>query len=235
MPLTVLSFEISLANHGVLFLDELPEFRRRTLDLLRQPIEDGHVVISRSKYRIRYPSQVMVVASMNPSPAGGWPGDDQTGVSELEMKRYLSRISGPFMDRMDMHVEVPAVKYEQLQEVTAKEGSEQIRARVVAAREQQVERFSGSTGIYCNAQMGRSEIRRMINLDPESERVLRKMMKLRDLSARAHDRILKMARTIADLDGAPRISGEHVGEAADYRVLDRKGWGFQNPVNPERV
>lgn len=227
--------EISLANHGILFLDELPEFRRRTLDLLRQPIEDGHVVISRSKYRIRFPSRVMLVASMNPSPGGGWPGEDQSEVSQSEMRRYLSRISGPFMDRMDMHVEVPSVKYEQLKASQTSERSEAIRTRVVAARNLQTKRFDAIPGVHCNAQMRRSEIRHMIHLAPKAERVLRKMMKLRELSARAHDRILKMARTIADLDGSGEISDAHVSEAVGYRVLDRNEWWFQKARSEEGV
>ncbi|MEX0594387.1 MAG: YifB family Mg chelatase-like AAA ATPase [Balneolaceae bacterium] len=216
--------EISLANHGILFLDELPEFRRRTLDLLRQPMEDGYVEISRARYRVQYPSRVMLVASMNPSPQGGWPGGDQTGVTDAEMRKYLSRISGPLMDRIDMHVEVTAVEYEELKGGVGVESSTEIRSRVIQARQKQVLRFQGVPGIYCNAQMNRKELRAHTRRTPDAESRLGEAMKKNNLSARAYDRILKMARTVADLDGKDRISKSHIYEAIRYRVLDRSDW-----------
>lgn len=216
--------EISLANHGILFLDELPEFRRRTLDLLRQPMEDGHVVISRARYRVRYPSRVMLVASMNPSPKGGWPGGDRTGVTSTEMRKYLARISGPLLDRIDMHVDVSAVEYKELKKGVAVESSEEIRSRVIRARDRQLQRFRDAAGIYCNAQMSRKEVRTYTRRTTGAESKLEEAMKKNHLSARAYDRILKMARTIADLEEVDRISRGHVSEAVRYRILDRKEW-----------
>ncbi|MGM0506699.1 MAG: ATP-binding protein, partial [Bacteroidota bacterium] len=169
-------------------------------------------------------SRVMLVASMNPSPQGRWPGGDQTGVTDTEMRGYLSRISGPLMDRIDMHVEVAAVNYRELKQGAGTESSEEIRSRVIQARGRQLQRFRNAPGIYCNAQMNRKELRVHARRTSGAESRLEEAMKENNLSARAHDRILKMARTVADLDGSTRISETHIFEAVRYRILDRSDW-----------
>jgi magnesium chelatase family protein len=207
--------EISLAHNGVLFLDELPEFQRNALEVLRQPLEDGCVNISRARMSVTYPARFMLVASMNPSPAGDWPvPDDIKGMTEA--LKYRSRISGPLMDRIDLHVEVPKVSFDELAARSNGEGSESIRARVVAARNLQELRFRGHTGIYCNAQMHPRLVRQHCRLDETGTALLRTVMQTLKLSARAYDRILKVARSIADLAGSDSIKAEHVAEGAQY-------------------
>jgi magnesium chelatase family protein len=217
--------EISLAHNGVLFLDELPEFRRSVLEVLRQPLEDRVITISRARFTVDYPASVMLIASMNPCPCGfhNHPEKECTCAGGMRQK-YLNRISGPLLDRIDMHVEVVPVSYGKLATTSSAEGSAVIRERVVQARTIQSERFAADSGIYCNAQMSSSMIRRYCHLDETGSRLLRAAMDIRGLSARAYDRILKMARTIADLDASDEIHPDHLSEAINYRSLDREGW-----------
>ncbi len=216
--------EISLAHNGVLFLDELPEFKRTVLEVMRQPLEDREVTISRAKFTVTYPSSFMLVASMNPSPSGYFndPNSPMTS-SPAEMQRYLSKISGPLLDRIDIHIEVTPVPFEKLAEERKGESSNIIRERVIKARRYQTERFSEDK-IHYNAQMGSKLIRKYCKLDETSLQLLKTAMERLNLSARAYDRILKVARTIADLDNAPEISPAHISEAIQYRSLDRDGW-----------
>lgn len=213
--------EVSLAHNGVLFLDEFPEFRRNVLEALRGPLEDGSVTISRASGSITYPSRFMLVAAMNPCPCG-FLGDPvkQCRCSFNEIKKYRSRISGPILDRIDIHVEVPPVKYEELLDAPPGEASSEIRKRVSAARQVQLERFKGE-GIFCNAQMTGRHIRRYCTLSPGAKELLREVSRKFALSARSLNRALKVARTIADLSGRERIEEEHVLEAVNYRVLER--------------
>lgn len=217
--------EISMAHHGVLFLDELPEFKRSALEVMRQPLERGVVSISRARMSVTYPSRIMLVASMNPSPAGGWydPADPD-GASPGQMQRYLGKISGPLLDRIDLHIEVRKVNYEELSAAAGGEGSGEIRRRVVGARNRQNRRFRKREGIYSNAQMNTRTAREVCVLDRAGAGLLRKALTALGLSARAYDRILKVSRTIADLDGADAIRSSHVAEAIQYRSLDREGW-----------
>lgn len=217
--------EISLAHNGVLFLDELPEFKRSVLEVMRQPLEDREVTISRAKFSITYPSSFMLVASMNPSP-GGYFNDPKAPVtsSPTEMQRYLSKISGPLLDRIDIHIEVTPVPFDKLNEETRGEQSNDIRKRVIAAREVQSERFKEKAKIHYNAQMGPPQIRDFCELDEAGKKLLKNAMERLNLSARAYDRILKVARTIADLEAAESISSTHISEAIQYRSLDREGW-----------
>jgi magnesium chelatase family protein len=216
--------EISLAHNGVLFLDELPEFRRSALEVLRQPLEDGHVCISRSRLTVTYPCKIMLVASMNPSPDGDWyDPDSMNGTTGVQMQRYLGRISGPLLDRIDLHVEVNKVSFDELSSRSAGEGSAAIRQRVIEARDRQHRRFEG-TEIHCNAHMSGRMVRRICTLDEAGHTILRKAITVLGLSARAYDRILKVARTIADLEGSENIRAAHVAEAIQYRSLDREGW-----------
>ncbi|HKJ45043.1 MAG TPA: YifB family Mg chelatase-like AAA ATPase [Balneolales bacterium] len=217
--------EISLAHNGVLFLDELPEFKRSALEVLRQPLEDGHVSISRARMSVSYPSKIMLVASMNPSPTGDWyDPDNPNGTSPVQMQRYLSKISGPLLDRIDLHIEVNKVSYEELSSRSSGETSDCIRERVVRAREIQTKRFLGMKGIYCNAQMSTRMVRKMCRIEKNSSELLKKAIDKFGLSARAYDRILKVSRTIADLDFSEGIKTSHVAEAIQYRSLDRQGW-----------
>ncbi len=213
--------EVSLAHHGVLFLDEFPEFRRNILDLLRQPLEDGQVTIARASMTLTYPARFTLVAAMNPCPCG-FAGDPSTPCrcSALEIQRYRSRISGPILDRIDLHVDVPAVKVEDLHGQQQTESSHQVRARVMAARERQRARFE-HRGIFANAAMGPKDVERHCVLDSHGERLLQEAIAALHLSARAYHRILKVARTIADLEGSERIAPHHVLEAIQYRTLDR--------------
>ncbi len=213
--------EISLAHHGVLFLDELPEFKRSVLETMRQPLEEGHVTISRAAGTMTFPSQFMLIAAMNPTPDGKMPHESKS--SPREIQSYLGRISGPLLDRIDLHVEVPSVKFREMQAARLGEGSAQIRARVIAARQRQRERFRPA--IACNARMGPRELRQHCALDDTAKALLEHAMSDLNLSARAHDRILKVARTIADLAGSERLNVEHIGEAIQYRSLDRQLWG----------
>lgn len=217
--------EISLSHNGVLFLDELPEFKREVLEVMRQPLEDREVTISRAKFTVTYPSSFMLVASMNPSP-GGYFNDPDAPVtsSPAEMQRYLSKISGPLLDRIDIHIEVTPVPFEKLSDETKAEASADIRKRVTKAREVQVERFRESEKTNYNAQMNVKQIRKYCALDDASKQLLKTAMERLNLSARAYDRILKVSRTIADLEGVDKVSGVHISEAIQYRSLDRDGW-----------
>jgi magnesium chelatase family protein len=217
--------EISLAHNGVLFLDELPEFKREVLEVMRQPLEDREVTISRAKFTITYPSSFMLVASMNPSP-GGYFNDPNAPVSSspAEMQRYMSKISGPLLDRIDIHIEVTPVPFEKLTETRQGESSVLIRERVTRAREIQSERFEHLTSIHYNAQMSTKQIREYCALDEASLQLLKTAMERLNLSARAYDRILKVARTIADLEQATTVTSNHIAEAIQYRSLDREGW-----------
>ncbi|PKA84434.1 magnesium chelatase family protein [Ulvibacter sp. MAR_2010_11] len=217
--------EISLAHNGVLFLDELPEFKRSVLEVMRQPLEDRDVTISRAKFTVTYPSSFMLVASMNPSP-GGYFNDPDAPVtsSPLEMQRYLSKISGPLLDRIDIHIEVTPVPFDKLSDERKGEASIVIRERVTNARKLQTERFTTYDSIHYNAQMGVKQIRKYCKLDVASLDLLKTAMERLNLSARAYDRILKVARTIADLETSEAITGNHISEAIQYRSLDRDGW-----------
>lgn len=217
--------EISLAHNGVLFLDELPEFKRSVLEVMRQPLEDRDVTISRARFTVTYPSSFMLVASMNPSP-GGYFNDPGAPVSSspAEMQRYLSKISGPLLDRIDLHIEVTPVPFDKLSEDRRGEASNIIRERVTLARKIQAERFEAFETVHYNAQMGVKQIRKLCKLDDASMQLLKAAMERLNLSARAYDRILKVARTIADLQAVQEISGEHISEAIQYRSLDRDGW-----------
>jgi magnesium chelatase family protein len=215
--------EISLAHHGVLFLDELPEFKRSVLETMRQPLEEGHVTISRAAGTMTFPSQFMLVAAMNPTPDGKMPHESKS--SPREIQNYLGRISGPLLDRIDLHIEVPAVKFREISSESAGESSEQIRERVIAARQRQQTRFASRPKITCNARMGTKELKQFCELDDATKELLKFAMTDLNLSARAYDRILKVARTIADLAGSEKIASEHVSEAIQYRSLDRQMWG----------
>lgn len=217
--------EISLAHNGVLFLDELPEFKRGVLEVMRQPLEDRNVTISRARFTVTYPSSFMLVASMNPSPGGYFNDPDAPVVSSpAEMQRYLSKVSGPLLDRIDIHIEVTPVPFDKLSEERRGEPSKVIRERVTKARLFQEERFAANEGIHYNAQMGVKQIRKYCKLDEASLQLLKTAMERLNLSARAYDRILKVARTIADLEASETIHGTHIGEAIQYRSLDRDGW-----------
>ncbi len=217
--------EISLSHNGVLFLDELPEFKRSVLEVMRQPLEDREVTISRAKFTVTYPSSFMLVASMNPSPSGYFNDPDAPVTSSpAEMQRYLSKISGPLLDRIDIHIEVTPVPFEKLSEDRKAESSIEIRKRVTASREIQAERFKEFENIHYNAQMNSKQIRKYCSLDDASKSLLKTAMERLNLSARAYDRILKVSRTIADLEGVKEINGTHISEAIQYRSLDREGW-----------
>lgn len=217
--------EISLAHHGVLFLDELPEFKRSVLEVLRQPLEDRVVTISRAKFSVEYPASFMLIASMNPCPCGNYNHPDKECVCPPgTVQRYLNKISGPLLDRIDLHVEVTPVPFEELSQNRAAESSNQIRERVIKAREIQKERFADYSGIYANAQMNTKLLREICVISPVAQTLLKTAMERLKLSARAYDRILKVSRTIADLAGSKEIKPEHVAEAIQYRSLDREGW-----------
>lgn len=214
--------EISLAHHGVLFLDELPEFARNVLEVLRQPLEDGRVTISRSKMSIDYPANFMLVCAMNPCPCGNYGNPNQECTcTQMQIQKYVGKISGPLLDRIDIHVEVPAVKYAELASKRTGERSEKIRERVVSARTIQSQRFAERRGVYSNADMQSKEIKEFCQIDDEGASLLKMAMQKLGLSARAYDRILKVARTIADLAESEKIKPEHLSEAIQYRSLDR--------------
>ncbi|NSW94448.1 MAG: YifB family Mg chelatase-like AAA ATPase, partial [Bacteroidales bacterium] len=217
--------EISLGHNGVLFLDELPEFKRSVLEVMRQPLEDRVITISRAKSTVNYPASFMLVASMNPCPCGFHNHPEKECVCTPGMvQKYLNRISGPLMDRIDIHIEVVPVNYEKLSGKCTLESSRTVRERVIKARAIQSERFRGISGVYCNAQMSPAMQKKYCQLDETGGRLLKTAMEVRGLSARAYDRILKVARTIADLDASDNILPEHVSEAINYRNLDREGW-----------
>ena len=218
--------EMSLAQNGVLFLDELPEFKRSVLEVMRQPMEDRMVTISRSKMTVEYPSNFMLVAAMNPCPCGYYnhPEQECTCASGV-VQRYLNKISGPLLDRIDIHVEVVPVPFKELSDVRTSERSETVRQRVVKARKIQEERFKDIEGVHCNAQMSSKLLRQHCKISEQGYTILKNAMEKLGLSARAYDRIQKVARTIADLDESPDILTEHLSEAIHYRSLDRESWG----------
>lgn len=217
--------EISLAHNGILFLDELPEFKKTVLEVLRQPIEDRKVTISRTRISIEFPSNFMLIASMNPCPCGYYthPEKDCT-CPPGGVLRYLNRISGPLLDRIDLHVEVTPASYNELSEKRTGESSSEIRKRVINARLIQAERFKNSAGIHCNAMTTSAMLNEFCRIDSVSNTLLKTAMSRLNLSARAYDRILKVGRTIADLDNSSNIKAEHIAEAIQYRSLDREGW-----------
>jgi len=217
--------EISLAHHGVLFLDELPEFKRTVLEVMRQPLEERVVTISRARFSIEYPASFMLVASMNPCPCGFYNHPEKDCVCGPGIvQKYLNRISGPLLDRIDIHLEVTPVPFRELTSTSAGEKSDVIRARVEKARKIQALRFEGNQGVYCNAQMGSKLLHDVCVLNEEGRQLLKTAMERLGLSARAYDRILKVSRTIADLDANDNIRTEHLAEAIHYRSLDRDGW-----------
>ena len=218
--------EISLAHNGVLFLDELPEFSRSVLEVLRQPLEERQVTVSRSRVSVNYPANFMLVAAMNPCPCGYYNHPAQECIcSPHQINRYMGRISGPLIDRIDLHIEVTPVEFEQLGEGRTSESSAEIRGRVIAARERQKIRFEDHPGVYHNAMMPTSLARQVCRIDSSGRRLLKVAMERLGLSARAFERILKVSRTIADLQGSPEIETMHLAEAIQYRSLDRANWG----------
>lgn len=217
--------EISLAHNGVLFLDELPEFKRTVLEVMRQPLEDRVVTISRAKFSVEYPASFMLVASMNPCPCGYYNHPEKECVcAPGVVQKYLTRISGPLLDRIDLHVEVTPVPFSELSRGQISESSKNIRERVIKARNIQSQRFAGLPGIYSNAQMQTKELKTYCSLNDSGNTLLKNAMEKLGLSARAYDRILKVGRTIADLDHSQHIEPSHIAEAIQYRSLDRDGW-----------
>ncbi|MCB0736471.1 MAG: YifB family Mg chelatase-like AAA ATPase [Bacteroidetes bacterium] len=217
--------EISLAHNGVLFLDELPEFKRTVLEVLRQPLEERNVTISRARFSVTYPASLMLVASMNPCPCGYYNHPEKECVcSPGVVQRYLNKISGPLLDRIDLHVEVVPVSFDQLTEKKQTAGSLAIRERVIKAREVQAERYQNDAGVFANAQMTTKHLRESCVISAPGQALLKTAMNKLNLSARAYDRILKVARTIADLAASPNIQIEHLAEAIQYRNLDRENW-----------
>lgn len=218
--------EISLAQNGVLFLDELPEFKRTVLEVMRQPMEDRVVTISRARLTIDYPASFMLVAAMNPCPCGYYNHPEQSCVcAPGVVQRYLNKISGPLMDRIDIHVEVVPVPFRDLADAKNGEPSQAIRERVVKARQIQEERYQQTPNVHCNAQMSSKQLRQLCQINDQGKSILKNAMEKLSLSARAYDRILKVARTIADLDQSPEIQPDHLSEAIQYRSLDRENWG----------
>ena len=215
----------TVAHNGVLFLDELPEFQRNVLEVLRQPLEEGAVTIARAALSVTFPARFMLAAAMNPCPCGffGDPAHD-CHCSPPQIQRYVSKISGPLLDRIDIHIEVPAVKYKELRGDSAIEDSAAVRERVIGARERQTERFTGEKHVYANAQMPPRLIRKHCAITADGEKLLETAVMRLGLSARAHDRILKVSRTIADLDASAGIEPRHLAEAIQYRTLDRTYW-----------
>jgi magnesium chelatase family protein len=217
--------EISLAHNGVLFLDELPEFKRSALEVMRQPLEERRVTISRAKFTVDYPSSFMLVASMNPCPCGYYNHPEKECICPPGMvQKYLSKISGPLLDRIDLHVEVTPVNFSELSSDRLAEKSEDIRERVIRAREKQIERFGEKPDLHANAQMSPQMVRDICKINAAGQTLLKKAMEKLGLSARAYDRILKVSRTIADLSGSDDIKLEHLAEAIHFRSLDREGW-----------
>ena len=218
--------EISLSHNGVLFLDELPEFKRSVLEVLRQPMEERRITISRAKMTTEYPASFVLVAAMNPCPCGYYNHPDiECTCHPGAVNKYLAKVSGPLMDRIDLHIEVTPLSHSALSEKTLGESSETIRKRVIAARKIQEERYKDYKGIHCNAQMTTKLFRQYCDIDQECQDLMKVAMDRLGLSARAYDRILKVARTIADLDNSERITATHLSEAINYRSLDRESWG----------
>ena len=218
--------EISLSHNGVLFLDELPEFKRNVLEVMRQPMEERRVTISRARQAVDFPASFMLIASMNPCPCGFYNHPEKTcNCPPGAVSKYLNRISGPLLDRIDLHVEVTPVTFSALASKETIESSANIRDRVMAARSIQANRYKGKTGIYSNAQIGSKEMKEICQLNDAGQRLLKNAMEKLSLSARAYDRILKVARTVADLANSEHIMPEHIAEAIHYRSLDREGWG----------
>jgi magnesium chelatase family protein len=217
--------EVSLAHNGVLFLDELPEFKRSALEVMRQPLEDGKVTVSRAAGSVTFPSEFMLVAAMNPCPCGYF-GDlkRECRCGPVQVQRYRQRISGPLLDRIDLHIEVPAVEYRDVASERAEEGSAAIRERIGRGRELQQHRFQKDAKVNCNARMATRQLKQHCKLSQDSQELIRVAMNELNLSARAYDRILKVSRTIADLDGQTDIAPEHVSEAIQYRAFDRTLW-----------
>ncbi len=218
--------EISLAHNGVLFLDELPEFRRTVLEVMRQPLEDRHIIISRARFSVEYPASLMLVASMNPCPCGYYNHPTKECVCPPgAVSKYLNRISGPLLDRIDIHLEVVPVPFNKLAELKPAESSQTIRDRVIRARNIQSQRYKDVKGVFCNAQMSSRQVRQYVELDHAGNLLLKNAMDKLGLSARAYDRILKVARTIADLENSASVEVRHISEAIQYRSLDRESWG----------
>ncbi|TAD81882.1 MAG: ATP-binding protein [Bacteroidetes bacterium] len=218
--------EISLAHNGVLFLDELPEFKRTVLEVMRQPMEERRVTISRAKVAIDFPAAFMLVASMNPCPCGYFNHPERECTCPPgAVQKYLNRVSGPLLDRIDLHVEVTPVPFSELSNISSSERSDEIRQRVIAARDIQSQRYENSEGVYCNAQMSSNQMKTFCVLSSAGANLLKTAMQKLNLSARAYDRILRVSRTIADLAASPDIKPEHVAEAIQYRSLDRESWG----------
>ena len=218
--------EISLAHNGILFLDELPEFGRSILEVMRQPLEDKVVTVARAKYSVAYPANFMLVASMNPCPCGYYNHPPkECNCSRHAVERYIGKISGPLMDRIDIQIEVTPVEYNQMNNPEPAEPSQAIRQRVIAARERQLRRFEGIDGVFTNAMMNSAMLAEFCPLDEQCSALLSRAMERLALSARAYNRIVKVARTIADLEGAEQISSAHIAEAIGYRNLDRENWG----------
>jgi magnesium chelatase family protein len=217
--------EVSLSHHGVLFLDELPEFNKNVLENLRQPLEDGKVTISRANLSLTYPARFMLAAALNPCPCGYFSDPHHTcSCNPLQIQRYMSRISGPLLDRIDIHAQVPALTYDELSRTQRGEDSATMRERVEAARRIQLQRFGAGEKIFCNAHMQPHHLRDHCQLDETSRGLLKAAIERLGLSARAYDRILKVARTIADLEGVAQLGGSHIAEGIGYRSLDRKLW-----------
>ena len=217
--------EISLAHNGVLFLDELPEFKRTVLEVLRQPLEDRVVTVSRARFSVEYPAGFMLVSSMNPCPCGFYNHPEKECVCAAGMvQKYLNKISGPLLDRIDIHIEVTPVPFKELSQLKPSENSKSIRERVMKARQFQEERYENKNGIYCNSQITSKILREVCQIDKAGSMLLKAAMEKLDLSARAYDRILKVSRTIADLDESENIKPEHLAEAIHYRSLDRESW-----------
>ncbi|MBC8278877.1 MAG: YifB family Mg chelatase-like AAA ATPase, partial [FCB group bacterium] len=217
--------EVSLSHHGVLFLDELPEFKKNVLEVMRQPLEDGEVTIARSQISLTYPANFMLAAAMNPCPCGYSTDPKKNCTCTIpQIQKYLSRISGPLLDRIDIHIEVPAVNFKELSSERAGEKSEVIRARVVSARKVQQERFQWDKGVFSNSDMNTKALRKYSPVNEDCMKLLKNAIEKLGLSARAYDRIIKVARTIADLEAVDEIKTSYIAEAIQYRSLDRNLW-----------